>query len=397
MNFNLIENPQNLPQAQDTTISTILRVDSSDFNYQFITEDVDSSGIVSNDSLLKPPDSTVIIDSNINYNNKPTLQVDKKSDTSSIKTVTYKQKDIQKKITTEKDTIFKLEPQSLLFANKQGKQNFNDCFFFKTDTVTKKKEKHIIKEKHSENKVNIKETKEHISYLPKIKIIERDTGSEFGSIKYSTDWIIYSIILIFVLISWVRIFNSKYFKNIIKSTYNYQISKRLFDEKNAVSQRTSFILNIVYILGVSLFSFLAFNYFNFKLLDFSDFETFMIFIVFFITIYVIKLIFLKILGFVLLSTKEFSEYIHNVFIFNKFFGFFLIFLIIAIPFINENVRYFLILSGIISFIIIYFFRVIRGLLICIKINLSIFYLILYLCTLEIFPMLILYKIFILLM
>ena len=87
------------------------------------------------------------------------------------------------------------------------------------------------------------------------------------------------------------------------------------------------------------------------------------------------------------------EFIHQILLIYKNIGIFFIPLIIAIAYIQENLRIYLIITGIVLFIGGYFFRFVKGIQIIIKKDVLLFYLILYLCTLEILPVVIYCKFF----
>jgi hypothetical protein len=108
-------------------------------------------------------------------------------------------------------------------------------------------------------------------------------------------------------------------------------------------------------------------------------------------IYTGKSFVFNILGFIFNSKQTVNEYITNIGIYNKILGVFLFPIIIAIPYISLQFKQPLMYIGIIAIGISLIFRFLRAFQIAFKIKLSIFYLILYLCALEILPILIIGK------
>ncbi|MBU0489040.1 MAG: DUF4271 domain-containing protein [Bacteroidetes bacterium] len=109
-------------------------------------------------------------------------------------------------------------------------------------------------------------------------------------------------------------------------------------------------------------------------------------------IYLLKLLLFSFLGSIFQAEKELREYLQHVFIFNEIIGL-LIFVPVLFSFYTHSV---ISLAGLqISgglMVLIYFFRLIRGVMIISRhIKFSKFHLFLYLCTLEILPMLTLIK------
>jgi hypothetical protein len=91
--------------------------------------------------------------------------------------------------------------------------------------------------------------------------------------------------------------------------------------------------------------------------------------------------------------SETNEYLRNIFLFNKIFGLIVFPLLVAHPFIDIKFRFIFIYAGIIIFVLLFILRIFRGIVISVKNKFSIFYIILYLCTLEILPVLIFYKLY----
>ena len=188
-------------------------------------------------------------------------------------------------------------------------------------------------------------------------------------------------------------FYNKVLKLTLRSSFNGLISNRLFREKNTLTIWGGLVLNTFFFLTGGFFLYLIFTYFGYKIDNFTGLSTFGILTLLLISLYLIKAIVLWIIGFIFNEYQGVLEYLHNVFIFNKTLGVFILPAILTIPFIPEPGKEILIKTGAALFILFYFLRIFRGLKIGFKINVSIFYLILYLCTLEIFPLLILYKVF----
>ena len=72
-------------------------------------------------------------------------------------------------------------------------------------------------------------------------------------------------------------------------------------------------------------------------------------------------------------------------------GIYLIPIVIGIAYIHEKLKIYVVYAGIVLFVLAYFLKFYKGIQIIIKKDVLIFYLILYLCTLEILPVLIIYK------
>jgi hypothetical protein len=93
-----------------------------------------------------------------------------------------------------------------------------------------------------------------------------------------------------------------------------------------------------------------------------------------------------------MAQSLFSEYIHNTFVINKGMGIALFPLVIMAHYFPKQLIPMVLTLGIIIYIMAFIFKSIRAYQIIIRKDVLIFYLILYLCTLEILPLLLGYKV-----
>jgi len=214
--------------------------------------------------------------------------------------------------------------------------------------------------------------------------------------ELSNDWLLGIFLFITLLFLWVKIFYKKYFTLLLNSLLSYQLSIKLLREKNIMIKRVSFVLNFIYVIVLSTFILKILELYQLKIFNFNKFETLLMLINIIIIISVARILMLRLVGYIFNSTQIFNEYIHINYIINKNLGLFLFPLLIAQVYIAEKLKVIFIIAGITLILISYIIRFYRGFQIIIKKDIFLFYLILYLCTLEILPLLLGYKFFILL-
>lgn len=231
----------------------------------------------------------------------------------------------------------------------------------------------------------------HIALVSPIKKIP--IGIE-GSIRSesSYNWIAGLLLLSLFIFSWMKILYQKYILQVIATLVNYQASVRLLREKNILFKNMSFGLYIVFSINLGLFLFFALAYFNIpQIISNNNFISVFIYCISIASFYSIKTLLCRLIGYLFLAQSEFSEYVHNINLFNKNIGLFLFPVIIMIPYINDSIKPIIIYSGIFLFLGLFILRTIRGFQIIIHKGVSSFYLILYLCTIEILPALLIVK------
>ena len=210
-------------------------------------------------------------------------------------------------------------------------------------------------------------------------------------IPASHDWLLGIFLLLVVLFVWIRIFYSKFFATLANALVSFHMSAKLLQEKNVLSQRVSTVLDFIYLIVFSVFLYELIAYKDLPLSGTSGIRFFLILFNVMILYALFRIIMLKIMGFLFLSRSLFSEYLHNTFVVNKGLGIVLFPVVIMAHYLPDVLMPVLLIAGIAAFLIAFFWKLIRAYQIIIRRDILLFYLILYLCTLEILPLLLGYK------
>ncbi len=224
-------------------------------------------------------------------------------------------------------------------------------------------------------------------------LLEDMTENSYKETYFSSAWIPALIILSLLLLTWIKIVYVRFFTPVLLSAFNYKKAAKLSYEKSAHAQNAFTILNIIFIINTGLFLFFIFGYFDIKLPDLNDKILFLFISAIIVLLFGLKSVSLGVVGFLFDKSKLFSEYKHNVSLYNKIYGILILPINIGFFYASEFAKDLLIFIGIGLAAGFYLLQMIRGVEIIIKKEFSVFYLILYLCTLEIFPILVLYKLF----
>ncbi len=208
------------------------------------------------------------------------------------------------------------------------------------------------------------------------------------------DWITCLIIAAFLLMGWSRLFYRKFFVALLKSFNSYNYAYTLFYGKSSLTARASVLLNLVFFISAGIFLFQCLTSYDITWPIEKQFIQLLLLTGFFMAWYVWNYLTTQTIGFVFLRQESFQEYFHNYNLYRKMIGISLLPVILVLQFIAPAYESIFLLIGIILFAIIYFAHILRGVQIFLRKKVSIFYLILYLCALEILPLIVLYKLFI---
>lgn len=231
-------------------------------------------------------------------------------------------------------------------------------------------------------------------YLPDTTYLERISWKglpvNFRHKDYqTTDWLTIIMFLALALLASVRAAYTKYIGTLFHSLINYTTSFRMFREKNYSFIHGAFRLEVLFYVVFSIFIFQIIvlstgnSLFNWKVYG----QTFGILVVYFLG----KKLAYQAFGSIFIGASETSEFLFNMDNFNRGTGivlFPIVALIAYFPYENPLVA---VVSGVFTVVVFYVMLLKRGISILLKKQFPIFYLFLYLCTLEILPLLLIYK------
>ncbi len=204
-------------------------------------------------------------------------------------------------------------------------------------------------------------------------------------------WIAGILFFSFILFVWLFVSNRKRMGQIVKGFYINRYANQLMREEFSAGNRVSVFLSILFVFSISLFINQLIIYYHI-VIHTDNLSFFFIAIAVIIALYAVKLTTIKMAGYILKLKKEATDYITTLFLFCNTTGLFMFPVIICLAFLKQISPLVFIYIGfgvLIGFISI---RIIRGLIIGLNSSrVSKFYLFVYLCTLEILPILVVIK------
>ena len=208
------------------------------------------------------------------------------------------------------------------------------------------------------------------------------------------DWFFPLILVVLVVYTWLRIFYSKFFSQMIQAFINTNLANQIVRDENIFVQRASVYLSIVFNLVLALMLYLVSVHFEWEMGGIGmGFSRYVFFVILVSAAYALKFLTLKICGWLFEQEREMATYVFYIFLINNILG------MALLPFIcifayNENLSFSWLLSiPLIFTVLAYCWRIFRGIQIGLGISpFSPFYLFLYLCALEIAPLMILLRV-----
>jgi hypothetical protein len=214
---------------------------------------------------------------------------------------------------------------------------------------------------------------------------------EAASHELRPDWLLVVIIGSLVLIAWLKLFYDKFLDQMMQSVVNYQLSVKLLRDQNIFSKRVAVALNLNFVFIGGAFTYLIFGYYGLRPFHLGDFLSYLCYSGCLMLLLMGRYAVLHITGYLFNNAHVFRAYLHQILLIYKSTGIYLIVLVFGLAYIREELRIFFVYLGMALVSVAYLLRFFKGFRILMKKDVLIFYLILYLCTLEILPFLILYR------
>lgn len=209
------------------------------------------------------------------------------------------------------------------------------------------------------------------------------------------NWMFWLLLIGLVVFGWTRLFYRKQLDLMFSSIFHYNLSVKSIRNSSDNSQRFSGILQLLFSINIALFSYQVFDFFHPVLYKgLKSTAIVLIISIVFLIIYGVKDFAYRTFGYIFAEITYVHDYLYNVHMYNRVLGIFLFPIVVAFAFIqNDVINHRLILYAGLAVIIAFFIlRIIRGIQISIKSNISILYMFLYFCTFEILPIILLVKV-----
>ncbi|MCX7986391.1 MAG: DUF4271 domain-containing protein [Bacteroidales bacterium] len=227
---------------------------------------------------------------------------------------------------------------------------------------------------------------QHRSIIPSLTPVPHQKINEYKN----PDFLLSIVLFLLLLYAALNTLFSKYLRQFYYATFIYSESARLYKDQNATLPTFYAWLNIIAVIIFSVDLYLVFRHFGI----FSNLSSLSLFLLSFLYIlgfYLVKSILINIIGWIIGRQDIFREYLFHYLLYLKFTALLILPVIFFAIFSNIIwTEYALFFTGILL-VIAHLFLYVRATKIIIKKGVFIFYWILYLCTAEFIPFLLLYK------
>ena len=205
--------------------------------------------------------------------------------------------------------------------------------------------------------------------------------------SYSENLLSVLLILSLIIYAIINVFYHRRLRQLIKSFVSHRFIYQLTRDGELLKENISLLLYSIYFISFSIIIYLTIKIFTLKFQ--LSIINYLLILGFIILLFFIKSGFIRFFGIIFKTNKESKEYLRLQYVFHQVTGLFLLPLLIIVIYLKLNMLLKLIFALLLLLLVYRLLRIIFYRIY--PFNFSMFYLILYLCTIEILPLLIFFK------
>lgn len=191
--------------------------------------------------------------------------------------------------------------------------------------------------------------------------------------------------------AWIRTYYGNMILQTVQATTNYQVTLRMFRDNSVVQKQLDNVLYLLYFLNGAFFLYLLEMWFEKFPYGLHGAALYLFNIALLAGVFMARVVLVNVTGFLFNRVGVFREYLFNIFIFNKILGIGLLPLLPFMLYTGGRIQQaFFWIAGI-AVLLTGMLRVARSVIFSLRKDISILYMFLYLCALEMVPLMLLYQ------
>lgn len=207
----------------------------------------------------------------------------------------------------------------------------------------------------------------------------------------ATEWLALIFFLIVVALTWVKVNYSRRFTQLFNAVINERMLRQLMRQELVFSHRASIVLIVVSLLSFSVFAYLSDVTLGWEIFGDAGWLSWLKYLIVISLIYLIKVLSIQLVQILSDGDWSLSEYRYNVFLLNKAAGIVILPFALLAAYLGGNAQRIIVITGLIIIAMLFLFRLGRGFTNALRNRVPLFYIILYFCSLEILPLMLLHK------
>jgi len=201
------------------------------------------------------------------------------------------------------------------------------------------------------------------------------------------NWTLFIGLVSVLILMGLKTYYQKFVNQVVNTLVNFQLADKMLREKNIIVRRAFFMMNLNFVLTFGLFILLLISYAQIHLTK-HYFYDYLIIVSIIILVLIVRLLLLNLTGIIFENRQVINEQTHSSYLINKNLGLILLPLVFTAFYTNQIISKIILVTGLILIAIATLYRLIRVFQIILRNGVLFYYAILYLCTLELLPLVI---------
>lgn len=197
--------------------------------------------------------------------------------------------------------------------------------------------------------------------------------------------------VVLALVAILRTFYPRHFENLIRSAFSYTLTEKLSKESGLLQKRVMEVSLGLYVLSASLYIYALSREFEVRVVEGGFWFHAGLIILVMTGLLIFRYVVMGLTGHIFNRQTLFSDYLFHHFINNRVLGIGLTPFLILIPYTTGTINEISVYLSLTLVVIVFIMKVYRAIRYILKNVIFKFYLILYLCALEIIPLLVVIK------
>ena len=225
---------------------------------------------------------------------------------------------------------------------------------------------------------------ESTSYTGGLELLERMP-------LHQPTWYFVFLFLLIGLFAWIRLYYGNILIQTVQASTNFQVANRMFQDNSLLQNQLDIALYLFYFLSVAFMLFHLEMRIGLKPYELQGASLYLFNLGLLAGLFMSRTVLFNAAGLLFNRLKLVREYLYNIFIFNKLSGMAVLPLMFLLVYTRGSIQEVFFWMSVFVLAGIIIMRIIRGIVFSYRKDVLVFYMFLYLCALEIAPLVLLYR------
>lgn len=231
------------------------------------------------------------------------------------------------------------------------------------------------------------------SSVPSDFLLAAQNGTEFMQKVpgFHPGWLFVYLLLLLGFFAWARVYYGNIMTQTVQASTNFQVAVRMFKDKSLLQIQLDNILYIIYFLSTAYFLYFIEEQLGLLPYGLKGGVLYLFNLGLLAGLFFTRTIVVNLTGSLFNQGSLYREYLYHIFIFNKLLGIYILPMLLFVVYtrgVLQDLFTWIALAGIGTVLVM---RIVRGVVFSLRKDISLFYMFLYLCALEIVPLALLYR------